>query len=109
MKPNNRPPETFANRCAQFLQSEKLNANKATPSAKSTTPTHPDVIAKENPYMLARLKVLANYKEDRRIEVLAMERDNNLDNRFYAAFIADIVTAAGDVPSLQLRNYLKGI
>ena len=108
MKPN-KPAETYANRCAQFLKSEKLSTDASTLRSKGKAPTHPDTVAKENPYLQARLKVLAGYKEGRRIEIAAMERDGNIDNRWYAEFIADVVAAAGDVPSLAIRNYIKGI
>lgn len=109
MKPNPKTPETYANRCAQFLKGEKLHADATTLRAKGKSPTPPEVVATENPYLQARLKVLAGYKEGHQIEIAAMERDHNIDNRWYAEFIADIVIAAGDIPSLKLRNYIKGI
>lgn len=109
MKPNNRPPETYANRCAQFLKEEQLKTDAATLRSKGKAPKHPDAVAGENPYLQARLKVLAAYKEDRKIELAAMERDGNINNRFYAQFIVDVIVAAGDVPSLAMRNYIKGI
>ena len=109
MKPNPKTPETYANRCAQFLKGEKLHTDATTLRAKGKAPISPEVVATENPYLLARVKVLAGYKEGRRIEIAALERDHNLDNRWYAEFISDIVVAAGDTPSLKLRNYIKGI
>jgi hypothetical protein len=108
MKPN-RTPETYANRVAQFLKDEKLHSDATTLRSKGKTPTHPDTVAAENPYLQARLKVLSGYKEDKRIELTAMERDGNIDNRWYAEFIVDIEIAAGDVPSLTIRNFIKGI
>ena len=115
MKPNNDSkfadwkaelPKTH-NRVAAFEKQQKLRKN-ADSLPQGNDSTSPEVVSNENPYFQARLKVLNGYKEDRRIEILAMERDGNIDNRFYAAFIADVVVAAGDVPSLAIRNFIKG-
>lgn len=109
MKQNDRQSQTYENRVAQFLKDEKLRSDAATLRSRGKAPKHPDIVASENPYLIARTKVLNGYKEDRRIELAAMERDGNIHNRFYAQFVADVVTAAGDVPSLAIRNFIKGI
>lgn len=109
MKQNDRQSQTYENRVAQFLKDEKLRSDAATLRSRGKAPKHPDIVASENPYLKARIQVLNGYKEDRRIELAALERDGNINNRFYDAFIADIVIAAGDTPSLAIRNRIKGI
>jgi hypothetical protein len=107
MKSNKPIPETYTNRVAQFNKTEQRLPNVPV-KGKEPGSTLTDT-TKENPYMIARLKVLNDYKEGRRIEVLAMERDNRIDHRHYEEFVTDVLRVAGDIPSLAIRNRIKGI
>lgn len=100
MNPNKDWLETYKNRVSEF---EKKEIKKPLPKAEIHSQSF------QNPYAKARVQVLANCKEGRRIEIMAMERDGNINNRWYDQFIADILFTAGDVPSLALRNRIKGI
>ena len=97
MKPNKTPDPRFAdweaelpathNRVVQFMKKEQLTAKSP---HKNTGETRTTALDGETPYLKARLKILADYKEWRRNEVLEMERTMNIDNPHYAAFVKEV-------------------
>jgi hypothetical protein len=95
MKPN-KPFETYANRVAQFMKEEQLQADADTLRAKAGVGKTTRATDTQNPYLRARTKVLTDYPEWRRNEIQEMEKEMNLDNRFYNEFVKD-VARLGDV------------
>ncbi len=94
MKPNRPYENTLANRVAQFEQDEK----KATvvPKKKTANTPKPVPVSSGNPYLRARLKILADYKEWRRNEIEQLEKSGDLNNSHYLSFVKE-VTALGDI------------
>ena len=107
--PNDKWLESYKNRVSQFEKQEKLKTDADTLRSKGKAPKHPDKIAEENPYLKARVQVLKSYPEGRKIELAAMERDGNVDNRHYAKFIIDIIDFLEEGPSLKIRRYACGM
>ena len=74
-------------------------------SAKEPTKEIPIVLPKSldtntgetstNPYIKARIQVLKTLKPWRRSEIETMEREKNIDNKFYQEFV-DMVITLGD-------------
>jgi len=73
------------NRVAQFMKKEQLTVKPL----KAGTPL-PKCLDVENPYLKARLKILSDYKEWRRNEILEMERTMNIDNPHYDSFVHEV-------------------
>ena len=100
----------------KILADEEKKDSKTTPVPTTPVPPKPSKALEnalgamsKNPYVKARIDVLKKMSEFARHEIETMEKERNVNNRFYAQFTAEVVTAAGDMPSLQLRNYLKGV
>lgn len=98
MKPNN-----FSERVADFELKEKGKLKKPE-SVKSSSKNTSVKESNENPYLQARNKVLATYSKERLDRVMECERLNKLDDRVYNQFILDILIAAGDIPTHELRK-----
>jgi len=79
-----KPFESYEKRIAEIKASELPQNSVTKPTAKTLVPKL------ENPYQRARNEILTNYSREHRAEILAYERDNNLDNRFYAEFCHDV-------------------
>ena len=77
-------PKTH-NRVAQFMKKEQLQSNTRTETKPITK-----ALDVENPYLKARLKILSDYKEWRRNEILEMERTMNIDNPHYDSFVHEV-------------------
>ena len=111
--PNNKSPETYANRVAQFQESERRLAEASKMVALPKKAAKADAKSKEktsvNLYAIAREKVLKGYSPIKQREIVEMELSHNVDNRHYERFVCDILEAAQDVPSLGIRNRIKGI
>lgn len=86
-----KPFESYEQRLAQFKESERqkqageMQQKQAGVAKVVTQALYPD-----NPYLRARLDVLGKYSREHRAEILAYERTNNLNNRFYAEFCHDV-------------------
>lgn len=89
---NRQYENTYANRVAQFEQDEK-KATAAVSKKKTATPKV--AVNTENPYLRARLKVLADYKEWRRNEIEELEKSGNINDPHYLSFVKE-VAALGD-------------
>ena len=94
-------PQSYLNRTAQFERDQKKNP---APSPKSIPPA-----ASGNPYLQARLKVLAKYKAWRQTEIKELEATNKTNNSHYASFVIDILTEVGEAPSEALWNQTRGM
>lgn len=96
-------PETYANRVAQFIESEKRTAS---PNAvePSVAPSDSEAASSQNPYLQARIKVLNGYSKERREIIRQCEQNHTLNVREYERFVFDILIAAGDVPTYELRK-----
>jgi hypothetical protein len=86
MKSN--PFEAYQNRLADIKASQQ--EPKTPPAPKLSKPPAPPPANPQNPYLRARNDVLARYTKDHRAEILAYERDNDTDNRFYLEFCHDV-------------------
>lgn len=90
---SNRPYEnTLTNRVAQFEQDEK---RAAAPVSKKKTATPKVATDNQNPYLRARLKILADYEDWRRNEIEQLEKTGDLNNKNYLSFVKE-VAALGD-------------
>lgn len=92
-KKSNTPPTppslvTFESRKRAFEADEKRKAGLPTASPETAANS-------KNPYLRARMAVLASYEERnmlwRKQEVLRMEIEENTDNRHYMDFVKEVV------------------
>lgn len=55
-------------------------------------PITPPALTESNPYFKSRLEILKKYPQWRRNEVLTMEKNKDIDNQHYMAFVREVVS-----------------
>ena len=67
-----------------------LEQEAKNPQPKKKTSNKSPAASKKNPYLQARLNVLNAYLEWRRNEVAKMEKEGDVENRFYRDFLKSV-------------------
>jgi hypothetical protein len=100
------PQATFANRVAQFQKEQQQLLTKKvseTTDAVQTEGQTPRQL-QAGIYFQARLAVLQAYSPEQLEVIRNCEQNHNLDCKAYNRFIYDLLIAAGDVPTHELRK-----
>ena len=67
-----------------------LKEDETTVIPKTITKTITKISNSNNPYLRAKIKILADMASNFRCEILELEKTNNLDHRFYNEFVEKV-------------------
>lgn len=74
-----------------ILEGDKLLKEDETKIvSKTITKAIPKTLNLSNPYLRAKIKILADMASNFRCEILELEKTNNLDHRFYNEFVEKV-------------------
>jgi hypothetical protein len=104
------------NRIAEFNKDEKKKTGEKSPATPSPKKPTKSVKSKkestdsgELSFTDAHRQVLEKLPNWKKIEIEDMKTRKDTNNRHYDAFLIEVLYAAGDTPSISLRDRIKGI
>lgn len=73
-------------------EGDALLAKEANTKPTSSCPKQVTKTTSNNPYIIARETVLNGFEEWKRNEILTMEKEKNINNRWYNDFIKEVIS-----------------
>lgn len=73
-------PNTYKNRVAEYKKSQESSVENSAPSA-----------CPQNPYRKAREMIFSKLSAWRKEEILKMEKNKDVNNRFYSDFVNEVI------------------